>query len=186
MLTVLPIDIQKGLDDWPYWGGQRNNPKFEANVARLLESARGSNRSLIHIKHNSENPESPLCPGQPGNDFKPEAMPLEGETVINKTVNSAFIGTDLESRLRAAGSDRLIIFGLTTQHCVSTTVRMAGNLGFETCLVADATAAFPMMDADGKIIDAETVHRVHLASLNGEFARVISTDEAVSLITATD
>jgi len=186
MITVLPVDIQIGLDDWAYWGGERNNPGFEANVVRLLEATRGANRSLIHIKHNSGNPESPLRPGQPGNDFKPEARPLAGETVIGKSVNSAFIGTDLEMRLRKAGSNRLIIFGLTTQHCVSTTVRMAGNLGFETFLVGDATAAFPMVDTDGAAIDAETVHRIHLASLDGEFARVISTGEAVSLITATD
>ncbi|GJL98161.1 MAG: isochorismatase [Hyphobacterium sp.] len=186
MLTVLPVDIQIGLDDGSYWGGNRNNLHFEANVARLLKATRQANRALIHIKHNSDNPESPLRPDQPGNDFKPESMPLEGETVIGKSVNSAFIGTDLESRLRKAGSNRLIIFGLTTQHCVSTTVRMAGNLGFDTCLVGDATAAFPIIDADGNTIDAETVHRIHLASLDGEFARVISTDEAVSLITATD
>lgn len=186
MITVLPVDIQTGLDDWPYWGGERNNPDFEANVARLLAATRRAGRSLIHIKHNSDNPQSPLRPGQPGNEFKPEAVPLEGETVIGKSVNSAFIGTDLETRLRNTGADRLIVFGLTTQHCVSTTVRMAGNLGFETFLVGDATAAFPMIDAAGETIDAETVNRVHLASLDGEFARVISTEEAVSLITATD
>jgi nicotinamidase-related amidase len=186
MITVLPVDIQIGLDDWAYWGGARNNPNFEVNVARLLEATRGANRSLIHIKHNSDNPESPLRPGQPGNDFKPEARPLAGETVIGKSVNSAFIGTDLETRLRKVGSNRLVIFGLTTQHCVSTTVRMAGNLGFETFLVGDATAAFPIVGTDGAFTDAETVHRIHLASLDGEFARVISTDDAVSLITATD
>jgi len=183
MIVVLPVDIQQGLDDWPYWGGTRSTPDFEANVAALLTSARTARQALIHIKHNSTNPDSPLRPGQVGNDFKPEAQPQPGEPVIGKSVNSAFIGTDLESRLKDMSTDRLIIFGLTTQHCVSTTVRMAGNLGFRTYLVGDATAAFPIRQADGQMIDAETIHRIHLASLDGEFATVISTQEAVSLIT---
>jgi nicotinamidase-related amidase len=182
MLVIMPVDIQQGLDEWPYWGGDRSTPDFESNVATLLAAARDAGQSLIHVKHNSTNPDSPLRPGQAGNDFKTESRPLEGEPVIGKTVNSAFIGTDLDTRLKALGADRLVIFGLTTQHCVSTTVRMAGNLGFETFLVADATAAFPIRDANGHVMDAETVHRVHLASIDGEFATVISTQEAVSLI----
>jgi len=182
MIVVLPVDIQQGLDDWLYWGGDRNNPDFETHVAQLIAATRDADLPLIHIKHNSTNPESPLRPGQVGNDFKPEAQPQPGESVIGKSVNSAFIGTDLESRLKDMSADRLIIFGLTTQHCVSTTVRMAGNLGFRTYLVGDATAAFPIRQADGQVIDAETVHRIHLASLDGEFATVISTQEAVSLI----
>lgn len=182
MVVILPVDIQQGLDEWTYWGGDRSTPDLEANVAALLAAARTVGQAPVHVKHNSTNPDSPLRPGQAGNDFKPEARPLEGEVVIEKTVNSAFIGTGLEQRLNVMGADRLIIFGLTTQHCVSTTVRMAGNLGFETFLVGDATAAFPIRDANGHVMDAETVHRVHLASIDGEFATVISTQEAVSLI----
>ena len=182
MMVILPVDIQQGLDDWSYWGGDRSTPGFESNVATLLAAARAQGQTLIHVKHNSTNPDSPLRPGQAGNDFKPEARPIDGELVIGKTVNSAFIGTGLEPRLNAMGANQLVIFGLTTQHCVSTTVRMAGNLGFETFLVGDATAAFPVRDANGHVMDAETVHRVHLASIDGEFATVISTQEAVSLI----
>jgi len=182
MNVVLPVDIQNGLDDWLYWGGDRSTPEFEKNVAQLMAAARIANQPVIHVKHNSTDADSPLRPGQVGNEFKPESQPLPGELVIGKSVNSAFIGTDLESRLRQMEAVRLIIFGLTTQHCVSTTVRMAGNLGFETFLVGDATAAFPIRQPDGQIVEAETVHRIHLASLDGEFATVISTQEAVSLI----
>ncbi|WP_421790579.1 cysteine hydrolase family protein [Hyphobacterium sp.] len=182
MIVVLPVDIQKGLDDWPYWGGDRSAPEFEANVSRLLAAARGNGHPVVNVKHNSINPESPLRPGQPGNDFKPEAVPAAGEPVVEKIVNSGFIGTGLEDRLHAMGAGHLIIFGLTTEHCVSTTTRMAGNLGFKVSLVGDATAAFPTVAPDGSKIDAETHHRVHLAALHREFATVITTDEAVSLL----
>lgn len=184
MIVVLPVDIQKGLDDWLYWGGKRSTPAFERNVASLFAAARQAERTLIHVKHNSTNPVSPLRPGAPGNAFKPESEPHEGEPVFEKTVNSAFIGTGLEQQLRQLGVNQLVIFGMTTEHCISTTVRMAGNLGFRTWLVGDATAAFPVRQPDGQVFDAETVHRLHLASLDGEFATVISTQEAVSLINA--
>lgn len=182
MIIVLPVDIQKGLDDWPYWGGDRSTPDFETNVSRLLAAAREAGHPVVNIKHNSTNPKSPLRPGQPGNDFKSEAVPVPGEPVVEKIVNSAFIGTGLEDRLHGMGAGHLIIFGLTTEHCVSTTTRMAGNLGFKVSLVGDATAAFPTVAPDGTKIDAETHHRVHLAALDREFAKVISTDEAVALL----
>ncbi|MEE2526048.1 cysteine hydrolase family protein [Hyphobacterium sp. HN65] len=186
MILVLPVDIQKGLDEYAYWGGERSNPAFEANVARLLAAARQMGHEIIHIRHDSTNPKSPLRPGQPGNEFKAQAAPMEGEPVIAKSVNSAFIGTDLEQCLHDLAADHLVIFGLTAEHCVSTTTRMAGNLGFRVSLVGDATAAFPTVTPDGEAIDAETHHRVHLAALHREFATVITTDEAVSLLSAGD
>src|SRR5437016_14577462 len=106
MLTALPqetallvIDVQKAIDH-PSWG-HRNNPDAERNIAALLRAWRTARRPVIHIRHDSTEPASHYRPGQPGNDFKPEARPADGETVIAKRTNSAFIGTDLESRLRA-------------------------------------------------------------------------------------
>ncbi len=183
-LALVPIDIQQGLDDEAYYGGRRNNPAFEENVARLLGAARTVGAAIVHLKHNSTEPQSPLRPGHPGNAFKPEAEPQPGEPVFEKTVNSGFIGTDLEARLRAAGVTEIMAFGLTTEHCVSTTVRMAGNLGFRVCLVGDACAAFPKVAPDGRRLDAELVHDTHLASLHGEFADVITTHAAITRLTA--
>ncbi|GEM85036.1 cysteine hydrolase family protein [Meiothermus hypogaeus] len=175
--ALLLIDIQQGLDDTAYFG-PRNNPLFERNVAALLEKFRQAGAPVLHVQHHSLRPTSPLRPGQPGHDFKPEARPLEGEPVFAKTVNSAFIGTDLEAYLHREGIARLVVAGLTTDHCVSTTVRMAGNLGFEVWLVGDACATFAKQSPEG-MIPADEVHRVHLASLEGEFCTVVSTQEAL-------
>jgi nicotinamidase-related amidase len=173
--ALLVIDVQGGFDE-PYWGA-RNNPDAEANIARLLEAWRAAGRSVFHVKHNSRLPRSPLHPANPGNAFKDFATPQNGEPAIGKDVNSAFIGTDLEARLREAGVDSLVIVGLTTPHCVSTTARMASNLGFKTTVVSDATAAHAGRGPDGKPIDAETVHYHALAALNGEFAEIVTTEE---------
>ncbi|WP_421787888.1 isochorismatase family protein [Hyphobacterium sp.] len=182
MIVLLPVDIQKGLDQYAVTVGGHSNPDFDANVTKLFAAARAAGRAIVHIKHNSTELDSLLRPGAPGNAFKPEAEPRPGEPVIEKTVNSAFIGTGLEQRLHLMGADHLVIFGMTTEHCVSTTVRMAGNLGFRTTLVGDATAAFPAATPEGETIDAATHHKVHLAALHNEFANVIDTKEAVSLL----
>jgi nicotinamidase-related amidase len=181
--ALILIDIQQGFDDLKYWG-PRNNPQAEANAGRLLQAWRASGRPLFHVQHRSTTPVSPLRPGQPGCDFKPEVKPLPGEPVIGKSVNSAFIGTDLESRLRGKGIDTVVIAGLTTAHCVSTTTRMAGNLGFRAFLAADACATNARTGHDGRSHDAESVHALELAALHGEFAEVMDTGSLLAALEA--
>jgi nicotinamidase-related amidase len=176
--ALLLIDVQVGFDD-PSWGS-RNNPDAEAQLARMLDRWRRQGWPILHVQHLSRNPNSLLRPGQPGVDLKPVVGPLPGEPVIQKHVNSAFIGTDLESRLRAAGIRRLVIGGLTTDHCVSTTVRMAANLGFEAIVLADATATFGRTGPDGRVWSAQDLHDATLASLHGEFATVRKASEVLA------
>jgi nicotinamidase-related amidase len=171
--ALIVIDVQQGFDE-RYWGA-RNNPDAEANIANLLMAWRAAKRPVFHVKHNSRSSKSPLHPSNPGNAFKPATAPRDGEPALGKDVNSAFIGTDLEARLRAAGIEDVVIVGLTTPHCVSTTTRMASNLGFKVTLVADATAAHADRGPDGAAIDAETMHYHALASLGGEFAELVVT-----------
>ena len=175
--TLIVIDVQQEFDD-PAWG-ERNNPGAERKVAEALSAWRERGGAIIHVRHESPPDEGVFLAGTPGVEFKPEAAPLPSEPVITKHVNSAFIGTDLEERLRADGVDTVAIVGLTTDHCVSTTARMAGNLGFETWVLADAVATFARKAPDGELIPAETMHRTALASLDGEFADVIDTDAAI-------
>lgn len=171
--ALLIIDVQQGFDE-PYWGA-RNNPQAEDNIARLLAAWREPKRPIFHIQHNSRLARSPLHPSNPGNAIKPIAAPAPGEPVIGKDVNSAFIGTDLEARLRQAGVEDIVIVGLTTPHCVSTTTRMAANLGFAVRVVADATAAFEWRGHDGVMVAPEDMHYHALAALHGEFATVVTT-----------
>jgi len=178
--ALLLIDVQKGFDN-PAWG-QRNNPNAETKIAALLATWRKHNAPIIHVKHCSISQQSPLHPDQPGNAFKDEATPRSGEPEFTKTVNSAFIGTGLEDYLHEKGLDSLVIVGLTTDHCVSTSTRMAGNLGFDVTLVSDATATFERKDVSGGYISAEDMHRVNLASLQGEFCTVKTTEQVISQI----
>jgi nicotinamidase-related amidase len=180
--ALILIDIQQGFDNIAYWGGERNNPDAELNARKLLDHWRANNLPLFHIQHCSVNPASLLSPTNPGNAFKEIVTPLPGETVIQKTVNSAFIGTDLKERLDTAKINTVVIVGLTSEHCVSTTARMAGNFGYNTFVVADATAAFAKTGIKGEHYSAETIHLTALAMLNNEFATVLNTDEVINTL----
>lgn len=169
--ALIIIDVQQGFDD-AFWG-TRNNPNAEANIKKLLDKWRADNQPIIHVQHCSTDENSPLHPAKPGNAFKPEMQPQGDETVIQKNVNSSFIGTNLEAHLREQGIEDVVIVGLTTDHCVSTTTRMAGNFGFTVHLVADATATFDRPSFDGsRVIPADEIYEIHLSSVHNEFCIV--------------
>ena len=176
--ALLVIDVQKGLDDPGQ--GARNNPDAEKRIADLLAAWRAAGKPVIHVQHMSTEPQSKLRPGLPGNAIKEEALPIAGEPLFQKNVNSAFIGTDLESYLRAKGIQSLVVVGLTTAHCISTSVRMAANLGFDVTVVADATATHARRAVDGTTYSPELIHNVELAALKDEFATIRNTRELLA------
>jgi nicotinamidase-related amidase len=176
--ALVVVDVQQGLDDARY--GVRNNPDAERRIGELLAAWRASGRPVVHTQHLSLNPDSALRAELPGCAIKPEAAPLEAEPVFQKHVNSAFIGTGLEAHLRERGIEELVVVGITTDHCVSTTVRMGANLGFRITVVEDATATFDRMARDGTYYTGDIMHRVNLASLDGEFATIASTSDVLA------
>lgn len=183
-IALLLIDIQKGFEDETYWGGNRNNKNAEINCSIILKKWRELKLPLFHIIHSSDNPASKLHESHPGFEIHDLVKPLANEPVIIKRVNSAFIGTNLEELLKNKGISQLVIVGLTTNHCISTSTRMSGNLGFDTILVADATATFDRKGLNGEVFPSELIHQTTLASLNKEFAEVINTQELINTLNA--
>jgi nicotinamidase-related amidase len=180
--ALIVIDVQRAFDLWEAAGRRRNNPRAIERIVELLAAFRASRTPVFHIRHQGTKPNSSFLPDGAGYPVKDEAREIEGEAVLVKRVNSAFIGTDLEHRLRAAGIETVVICGATTNHCVETTTRMAGNLGFDAWLVRDATWTFDRLGPDGDEHSAEEIHAMTLANLNGEFARIVSAAEAIAAV----
>lgn len=178
--ALLVIDVQRGFDD-PRWG-KRNNLGAEATITRLIGAFRDRRRPILHVWHDSPAPDGAFREGTIGNMPKPEGLPLPTESTYRKRVNSAFIGTTLEQDLRANHVDSVVLVGFTTNHCVSTTARMAGNLGFATFVVSDATAAFERFTIDGRRRSAEEVHDAALSDLSEEFATIVNADDIIDAI----
>ncbi|KAF2810813.1 Isochorismatase hydrolase [Mytilinidion resinicola] len=192
--ALVLIDVQEGFSHPTHWGVARSTPSLEDNIPILRSAFRAAGAHIIHVQHVSAHPDSPLHPSNPGVKFKSCATPLADEPILTKRTNSAFIGTDLEERLRAMDLNLLVIAGLTTMHCVSTTTRMASNLGVlkhpydgtgvdwagngRIVLVGDATAAFITEEEVKKGWNAELLHEVHLSALT-EFCEVQTTEEVV-------
>jgi nicotinamidase-related amidase len=178
---LLVIDVQQAIDaSYHAAHGPRNNPGAESNIALLLSAWRQRGNPIIHVRHDSTSPESAYRPGQEGNNFKKEVVPQAGERIVPKRTNSAFIGTNLERTLRGAGLDTLIVTGVSTNNSVEATVRMAGNLGFDTYLVADACFTFARPDFQGRMRSADEVHSMSLANLDGEYCKIVNTADVLA------
>ncbi|GGK49199.1 cysteine hydrolase family protein [Salinarimonas ramus] len=180
--ALVLVDVQEAFAEREAAGERRNNPGAGERIAALLAAFRTAGASVIHVRHASRAEGSRLRPERPGYAVMECAREVSGEPVLVKSVNSAFIGTDLEERLRAGGIATVTIVGATTNHCCETTTRMAGNLGFEALFVRDATWTFDMPGADGGTIPAQTIHDVTLANLSGEFARIVTAQEVIDAL----
>lgn len=180
--ALLLVDIQKAFLEKDYPGLIRNNENAEFICGKILKKWRTLDLPIIHVRHSSTNPESKLHKSRPGFEFNDYVTPLETEMVLTKEVNSAFIGTNLENILIKSHIDTLVIVGMTTNHCISTTVRMSENLGFDTYLISDSTACYNTKGMNGEIIDCNTIYNSALASLQEEFATVIDSKELFDIL----
>ena len=173
--ALVVIDVQQGFDD-PVWG-PRDNPACEARILELIAAWRAVQWPIVVVRHDSTSADSPLRPGQPGNDLRPG---IDGDVLITKSVNSAFYGDpDLHTWLTERGITRLTLCGVTTNHCCETTARMAGNLGYDVDFVIDATHTFDRIGPDGQVVRAQDLARITATNLHGEFAAVRTTREVL-------
>ncbi|WP_062047386.1 cysteine hydrolase family protein [Bacillus sp. JCM 19034] len=178
--VLLIVDVQNAFLDAKW--GNRNNPDAERNIKTILTEWRRREFEVIFIQHISEKPDSLFYVDNESCNIQDIIKPVNTERIFTKNVNSAFIGTSLENHLKNKDIKEVVITGLTTPHCVSTTARMSGNLGFKTYVISDATAAFGLTDQTGTYVDADTIHNISLATLHNEFANVLSTNDLLKRI----
>ncbi|MBN9054631.1 MAG: isochorismatase [Shinella sp. 65-6] len=176
--VLIPIDMQQAFDATPW--PRRWNDRLDENGLALVTAWRAAGRPIIHVRHDSVERGSSLRPEAPGNALRPGFEPQAGEPLVTKSVNAAFIGTDLDLRLRRLGTDTVVLFGISTDMCVSTSVRVGSNLGYRVILVEDACDCFDLPDGKGGTVPAEEIHHAHVATLRHEFAAVWRTGEVLA------
>lgn len=185
--ALLLIDVQKGVDDTGYYGGPTgrvNNPEAKGNIRKILQAWRISGGKVAFTRHDSIEEGSPLKLSLESGQQLDGMEIQQRDIAVSKSVNSGFIGTSLELDLRRARIQRLCVVGFFTNICVETTVRMAGNMGFDTYLVHDACSTLNSTGLDGTDYDPELVHDMAVAGLHGEFCTAISTRDALGLLEA--
>ena len=172
--ALLVIDIQDSFKLGSRWE-RRNNPDFEKNVDRLLQSWRAAGLPVIFFLHTDPDPgferDSPLVKVM---DF---LSPREEEPVLLKDTRNAFTSTDLQKRLDEKGVKRVVITGISTEQCCETTTRVAADLGYDVDFVTEATATFPIALPDGGELSTDEVVRRTEAVLRNRFARIARVDE---------
>jgi len=173
--ALILIDMQKCMASVA--AGPRNNPQAETNIGRLLKRWRESGATVVHVRHISRTPGSLFWPGQTGAEFQDALQPLAHEHVLEKNIPDAFTQSGLEKWLRIRDLNDLVLVGVSTNNSVEASARSAGNLGFKTRVVADATFSFDMLDYDGILRDAKQVHAMALANLQSDYAEIVTTDE---------
>jgi nicotinamidase-related amidase len=174
--ALVVVDVQQAFDDAEYWG-RRNNPACEENIAALIRAWRAASRPVVFVRHDSDEPASPLRPDEPGNAFQP-VVAGEPDLLVTKHVNSAFHGEpDLAGWLRGRDITGVAVCGITTNHCCETTARVGGNLGFDVLFALDATHTFDREGPDGTVMTADELSRATATNLHGEFATVVRTED---------
>ena len=83
-----------------------------------------------------------LVRGEAGHAIISELAPAAGEPVIDKPGKGAFFATDLHAILANRGIRQLVVTGVTTEVCVSTTVREANDRGYDCLVLADCTGSY--------------------------------------------
>ncbi len=165
--ALLIVDVQ----EFYFPGGrmQLENPELAGmNAGLLLDHFRNNEMLVYHVRHNFE----------PGGDIHPYVKPMEGEAVISKDQVNAFAGTGLLEIMQRDSIEQLVVCGMQTHMCMEAAVRAAHDYGF-ICLVASDACATRALQFEEHIIPARSVHYSTLTTLQGSYARVLTTDAII-------
>lgn len=181
--ALIIVDLQQDY----FAGGAmelENIDRASENAQKLLQSFREQQQPVFHVRHLFLNSSAPFfVPGSNGAKIHASVEPLDHESVIVKNQINSFQDTALESQLRTAEVEKVVIIGAMSHMCIEGTARAAKDLGFETVVVTDACATCAQSH-DGETIPAQTVHNAAMASLGFAYAKLESTENYLAALHA--
>jgi nicotinamidase-related amidase len=152
-------------------------PALDA-CAQLLARARALKIPVVHIQHDA-GPGSPYDLNAECGAIADKVAPVAGEAVVVKHYPNSFVGTELETHLKAAGVKDLVVAGFMTHMCINSTARGAFNLGYTVTVPAAATATRALPAPDGSVVEAAALQSAALAALADLFAVVVADGTAI-------
>lgn len=179
--ALLLIDVQNDYFNGTLPIGHPDPALSLANIGRAMDAARAAGVAVVAVRQLSP-PGSPLLArGAPGSGLRPELLERGFDHQVDKTLPSAFVGTDLDAWLRGRGVDRLAVAGYMTHNCVDASVRDAAQRGYPVELLADASGSAACANRAGRA-DAGELHRLSLVVLQARFAAVLDTDAWIAAL----
>ena len=172
--ALVVVDVQND-----YNGGNLaiQHPTFVdsvANVARAMDAAVAAGVKVVVVKQMAPENSPIFAKGSHGGDLHPEIARRPRDHYVEKTLPSAFTGTDLEDWLRANHIDTIAVVGYMTHNCDLSTIIHAVHMGFAVEFLSDASGSVPYANSAG-YASAEDIHRVVSVVLQSRFAAVLKT-----------
>ncbi|KNC12674.1 cysteine hydrolase [Pantoea sp. RIT-PI-b] len=178
--AVIVIDIQNEY----FPGGKMPIPdgmQALKNSKRIVEFAHKNKMPVFFVQHLGDADGPLFAKGSRFAEFHKDLQPAKGDRVISKATPSSFVGTDLQKQLDSLGIKQLIITGLMTHMCVSSTARDAVPLGYSVIIPEDATATRDLATWDNKVVDHKVLQQAALTGVADVFAEIKTTDAVLAM-----
>ena len=179
--ALVVIDVQNDYD-----GGNLaiQHPPFAetvANVARAMDAAAAAGIQIVVVRQMAPKSSPIFAKGSHGGELHKEIARRGRDHYVEKTMPSAFTGTDLEAWLRANAIDTIAVVGYMTHNCDLSTIIHAVHMGFAVEFLSDASGSVPYANSAG-YASAEDIHRVVSVVLQSRFAAVLKTAEWIDCL----
>ena len=177
--AIVMIDFQNEYVDGAMPLGNAGS-KATANARLLLDRARKEAIPIFHIVHHGQDNDKIFDPLSSKVEIIDSLQPLDDEKTIVKMHPNTFYDTELQTLITSVGKQQIIFAGFMSHMCVSSSVRAAFDLGFESFVCHDACATRELPSMTGKVITASTVHDSAMAALQDTFAALVATDKLIN------
>lgn len=176
--ALIVVDVQESFRHRPYWTDV-DFSGFVKHQQKLIDGCAERELPVVQILHTED---EGAFSSASGFIKTLEPVRVNADIVIHKRYHSALAGTPLSSWLNERGIRRLIISGIRTEECCETTTRHASDAGFDVDFVTDATLTFPIKSSrTGRVFSsADLKERTELVLSSGQFARIVSVEEALA------
>jgi len=151
------------------------------NIDRAMRAARRAAVPVVVVQNSAPTSSPIFAKGSPGWALHPLVAVAPREHYVEKTLPSAFAGTDLADWTKREGIDTLCLAGYMTHNCIAATAFQAVHAGFPVEVLADATGSVPYANAAGRAT-AREIHHAFCVVLQSRFAAVLETDDWIAAL----